>query len=47
MNAFDARIISFLNQFAGHFRILDALVVTLSNTELLKGGAIVAALLWI
>jgi undecaprenyl-diphosphatase len=47
MNTFDVRIISFLNQFACHSRLLDVLVVTLSNTELLKGGAIVAALLWI
>jgi undecaprenyl-diphosphatase len=47
MNTFDVRIISFLNQFACHSRLLDVFVVTLSNTELLKGGAIVAALLWI
>jgi undecaprenyl-diphosphatase len=47
VNTFDFRIISFLNRFAGYSRIFDSFMVTLSNTELLKGGAIVAALLWI
>jgi undecaprenyl-diphosphatase len=44
---FDWRILSYLNQFAGHSHILDKLVVVLSEASLVKGGAIVAALLWI
>jgi undecaprenyl-diphosphatase len=47
VNLFDSHVVFFLNQFAGHSRLFDALIVTLSNTELLKGGAIMGALLWV
>ncbi len=47
LNSFDAHILLFLNQFAGHSRILDALVVTVANADLLKGATIMAPLLWI
>ncbi len=44
---FDGPIVSYVNQFARHSRILDMIAVILSEAPLLKGGALVAALLWI
>ena len=46
-NSFDFGILNFLNQLAGHSRILDALAVTLSQAELLKGATLMACFLWI
>jgi undecaprenyl-diphosphatase len=43
----DRHIVCYLNQFAGHSHILDMLAVTVSGANLLKGGAIEAALVWI
>jgi undecaprenyl-diphosphatase len=47
MNAFDSGIISFLNDFAGHWRAFDEVMVFLSNSPLVKGGPIVAGLWWL
>ena len=47
MNPFDLAILSFLNGFAHRSAPFDLLVVVVSETHLLKGGAIVAAIWWI
>ena len=47
MNAFDSSIISFLNDFAGHWKTFDELIVFISESPLIKGGPIVACLWWL
>jgi undecaprenyl-diphosphatase len=44
---FDWRVLTYLNQFAGHSQLLDKFVVALSEAALLKGGVVVTVLLWI
>ena len=45
-NAFDSSILHFLNAFAGHSRILDSLVIILSDADILKGGVVLALFWW-
>jgi undecaprenyl-diphosphatase len=42
MGAFDESIIFFLNQFAQRWAAFDAIVVFLSNSDLIKGGVMLA-----
>ena len=46
MSAFDQAIISFCNQFAQRWPLFDQLVVFLSNSDLMKGGVLIAGLWW-
>jgi len=47
LNAFDAAILRFLNQFAHHSRALDLTAQTLAVSSLAKGGVLVATLWWV
>lgn len=47
MNAFDSSIISFLNDFAGHWKTFDETMVFISESPLVKGGPIVACFWWL
>jgi len=47
LNAFDADILRFLNQFAAHSRTLDLIIRALTTNPLAKGGLLVAAFWWI
>jgi len=47
MNWFDSSIISFLNDFAGHWKTFDEVMVFVSESPLVKGGPIVACLWWL
>ncbi len=46
-NLFDETLMSALNAFAQRWLAFDAMVVRCSNSDLLKGGAVVAVLWWI
>lgn len=46
MNAFDYRIITFLNRFANHSSSFDQLVWLVSSNYILKTGVIIALLYW-
>ncbi|HMA00684.1 MAG TPA: phosphatase PAP2 family protein [Steroidobacteraceae bacterium] len=46
MNAFDAEILRFLNQFAQHSRVLDLTARALVISSLAKGALLVAAMWW-
>ncbi len=46
MNGFDRAIVSFINQFARHWPTFDTVVVFLSNSDLVKGGVVLAAIWW-
>src|SRR5215468_6282948 len=43
MRAFDESIIFFLNQFTQRWPTFDAIIVFMSNSDLLKGGVMLAA----
>lgn len=45
MNLFDYYIIGFINQFSRHSEIFDKIMVSLADTNLLKGGIIVG-IIW-
>jgi undecaprenyl-diphosphatase len=47
LNAFDADILRFLNQFAHHSRPLDLTARTLAMSSLAKGGVLVATFWWV
>lgn len=47
MNILDQSIVSFLSLFTHHSALFDQLVVDISNNELLKGGALSAAIWWL
>jgi membrane-associated phospholipid phosphatase len=47
MNAFDARILSFFNQFVGRSPLFDKAVVFISGSDLLKGQLLMAVLWWL
>ncbi|TAK66320.1 MAG: phosphatase PAP2 family protein [Dehalococcoidia bacterium] len=47
MNSFDSSIISFLNDFAGHWKTFDELMVFMSDSSLVKAGPIMACLIWL
>ncbi len=47
MNSFDSSIISFLNDFAGHWKSFDELMVFVSESPLVKGGPIIASFWWL
>lgn len=46
MNPFDSTIVTFLNGFAGHSRLIDGIVSGLVSNPLLKGGVIVSLIWW-
>ena len=46
MQAFDYSIVRFFNQFAHRYRMFDHIVVFLSNSDLIKGGLVMAVILW-
>lgn len=46
-NSFDSNIISFLNDFAGHWNTFDELMVLLSENVFIKGALIMACLWWL
>ena len=46
MNGFDHAIVSFVNQFARRWPTFDAIVVFLSDSDLIKGGVVVAVIWW-
>jgi undecaprenyl-diphosphatase len=46
MRSFDHSIISFCNQFAQRWHTFDAIVVFFSNSDLMKGGVMLAGLWW-
>jgi undecaprenyl-diphosphatase len=46
MNWFDQSIIHFLNSFAHHSRILDAVMVQICNNVLINGGVLMAMFWW-
>lgn len=47
MNSFDSSIISFLNDFAGHWKTFDELMVFISDSSLVKAGPAMACLIWL
>jgi undecaprenyl-diphosphatase len=47
LNAFDADILRFLNQFAHHSRALDVTARTLAASSFAKGGLLVATFWWV
>ncbi len=46
MQAFDHSIVFFLNQFAHRWRVFDGMVIFFSNSDLMKGGVVMAAIWW-
>ena len=46
MQAFDHSIVFFLNQFAQRWRVFDGIVIFFSNSDLMKGGVVMAAIWW-
>jgi membrane-associated phospholipid phosphatase len=46
MYAFDHAIVSFLNQFAQRWPTFDQVVVFFTNSDLMKGGVVIAAIWW-
>jgi undecaprenyl-diphosphatase len=46
MSGFDHSIIVFCNQFAQRWHTFDAIVVFFSNSDLMKGGVMIAGLWW-
>ena len=46
MHAFDHSIIVFCNQFAQRWHLFDSIVVFFSNSDLMKGGVMMAGLWW-
>ena len=47
MNSFDSNVVSFLNDFARHWKSFDQLMVFAANSPVVKGGLIVACLWWL
>lgn len=46
MRWFDPPIISFFNQFAQRWPLFDSIVVFVSNSDLMKGGLMIAGIWW-
>jgi undecaprenyl-diphosphatase len=46
MRGFDHSIIVFCNQFAQRWHTFDSIVVFFSNSDLMKGGVMIAGLWW-
>jgi undecaprenyl-diphosphatase len=46
MRWFDDSIITFFNQFAQRFPLFDSIVVFFSNSDLMKGGVMIAGIWW-
>lgn len=46
MNGFDFNIITWVNQFSRHSKILDILIQHLSKNQFLKGGVLVTIIWW-
>ena len=47
MRGFDDSIIFFFNQFAHRWHLFDEIVVFFSNSDLMKGGVVLACLWWV
>jgi undecaprenyl-diphosphatase len=46
VQCFDYSIVRFFNQFAHRYHLFDHIVVFLSNSDLMKGGVVMAAIWW-